>query len=166
MYPMKKLTKQEWIGVTVAIVATTFIFFGGSLWNFFFGAGDLVENIQHPAEKQIQLTNISTVEGLEIYDIQVGTGEEAVKGKDVSAHYIGILTDGTQFDSSEKRGPHEFKLGAGSVIEGWDLGLVGMKEGGIRRLVISPEYGYGNQPIGPIPPNSTLIFEVQLVDVK
>ncbi len=164
---MKKLSKQEWIGVTVAIIATTFIFFGGSLWNFFFGAGDLVKSTQNSnSQTEAKLSNISTVEGLEIYDIVVGTGDEAVKGKDVAAHYVGILTDGTQFDSSEKRGPHQFKLGAGSVIEGWDLGLVGMKEGGIRRLVISPEYGYGSQPIGPIPPNSTLIFEVQLVDVK
>jgi FKBP-type peptidyl-prolyl cis-trans isomerase len=165
---MKTLTRQEWIGVCVAIIATTFIFFGGSLWNFFFGAGDVVRNIQgsDPQATQIELTNVSTVEGLEIYDIQVGTGDEAVKGKTVSAHYIGFLPDGTKFDSSEKRGPHEFTLGARTVIEGWDLGLVGMKEGGIRRLVISPELGYGNQPIGPIPANSTLIFEVQLVDVK
>ncbi len=164
---MKKLTKQEWIGVTVAVVATTFIFFGGSLWNFFFGAGDLVKGAQNSSNQtEMQLTNISTIEGLEIYDVTVGTGNEAVKGKEISAHYVGVLTDGTQFDSSEKRGPHKFTLGAGSVIEGWDLGLVGMKEGGIRRLVISPEYGYGNQPIGPIPPNSTLIFEVQLVEVK
>lgn len=164
---MKTLTKQEWIGVSVAIVVTTFIFFGGSLWNFFFGAGDLVDSIKGSGDQsQVQLTNISTVPGLEIYDIQVGTGDEAVKGKEVAAHYIGVLVDGTQFDSSEKRGPHEFTLGTGTVIEGWDLGLVGMKEGGIRRLVISPELGYGSQPIGPIPPNSTLIFEVQLVDVK
>ncbi len=165
---MKTLTKQEWIGVTVAVIATTFIFFGGSLWNFFFGAGDAVRNAQrtNPQAAQVELPNVSTVEGLEIYDIRVGTGDEAVKGKNVVAHYVGFLTDGTKFDSSEKRGPHEFTLGAKTVIEGWDLGLVGMREGGIRRLVISPELGYGSQPIGPIPPDSTLIFEVQLLEVK
>ena len=165
---MKTLTKQEWIGAAVAVIATTFIFFGGSLWNFFFGASDAVRNAQrsNPQAEQVELTNVSTTEGLEIYDIQVGTGDEATKGKNVVAHYAGFLTDGTKFDSSEKRGPHEFTLGARTVIEGWDIGLVGMKEGGIRRLVISPELGYGSQPIGPIPPNSTLIFEVQLLEVK
>lgn len=165
---MKKLTKQEWIGVGVAVIATTFIFFGGSVWNFFFGASDAVRNIQGeaPQAAEAHLQNISTVEGLEIYDVVVGTGDEAVKGKTVVAHYVGFLTDGTQFDSSEKRGPYEFKLGARTVIEGWDEGLVGMKEGGVRRLVVSPELGYGSQPIGPIPANSTLIFDVQLVDVK
>jgi FKBP-type peptidyl-prolyl cis-trans isomerase len=85
----------------------------------------------------------------------------------VSAHYVGTLANGTKFDSSLDRGqPFEFSLGAGQVIKGWDIGIAGMKVGGVRKLVISPELGYGQQAIGPIPAGSTLTFEVQLVGVK
>ncbi|HEU0081030.1 MAG TPA: FKBP-type peptidyl-prolyl cis-trans isomerase [Candidatus Paceibacterota bacterium] len=113
------------------------------------------------------MTNISAVKGLEVYDEQVGSGAAAKAGQTVTAHYIGYLTDGTKFDSSIDRGqPFSFKLGAGDVIRGWDMGIQGMKVGGIRRLVIAPELAYGAQAIGPIPANSTLIFEVQLLGVK
>lgn len=113
------------------------------------------------------MQNVSTVPGLEIYDIEVGTGAEAKAGQTVTAHYVGVLADGTKFDSSLDRGqPFSFKLGGGQVISGWDKGIAGMKVGGVRRLVISPELGYGNQPIGSIPANSTLIFEVQLLEAK
>ena len=105
---------------------------------------------------------------LKIEDLVVGIGVEAVVGKVVSVHYTGTLTNGTKFDSSKDRGiPFEFNLGAGEVIKGWDLGVVGMKIGGKRKLTIPASLGYGSQGAGGvIPPNATLIFEVELLGVK
>ncbi len=102
---------------------------------------------------------------LKIEDLKVGTGAEAKTGNNVSVHYVGTLTTGKKFDSSRDRNePFEFQLGAGMVIEGWDKGVVGMKVGGLRKLTIPPEMGYGKMGYPPvIPPNSTLVFEVELV---
>lgn len=104
---------------------------------------------------------------LKIEELVVGTGAEAVTGKTVKVHYTGWLTDGKKFDSSLDRGtPFAFPLGAGRVIQGWDRGVVGMKVGGKRKLTIPPELGYGSRGFpGAIPPNSTLVFEVELVSV-
>ena len=100
-------------------------------------------------------------------DEVVGTGAEAVDGKTVTVNYTGTLTNGKVFDSSYSRNqPFSFQLGAGQVIKGWDEGVVGMRVGGKRKLVIPPALGYGDQATGSIPPNSTLIFEVQLVSVQ
>ena len=100
--------------------------------------------------------------------LKEGTGAVAEKGNTVSVHYTGWLTDGTKFDSSVDRGqPFTFTLGAGQVIEGWDTGVAGMKVGEKRKLTIPPEFGYGPDGSPPvIPPNATLIFEVELLDVK
>jgi FKBP-type peptidyl-prolyl cis-trans isomerase len=106
---------------------------------------------------------------LEVVDLVVGQGAEATAGKKVSVHYTGTLTNGKKFDSSLDRGrPFEFKLGAGQVIKGWDQGVAGMKIGGKRKLTIPPELAYGNQNVGGglIPPNSTLVFEVELLGVS
>ena len=106
---------------------------------------------------------------LQIEDLQVGDGAEAKAGQRVSVHYTGWLTNGTKFDSSKDRGrPFEFVLGAGQVIKGWDQGVAGMKIGGKRKLTIPPELGYGAQNVGGglIPPNSTLLFEVELLALK
>jgi FKBP-type peptidyl-prolyl cis-trans isomerase len=104
--------------------------------------------------------------GLQIQDIVVGKGPAAKSGDMVSVNYSGTFTDGKKFDSSYDRGvPFSFKLGAGQVIQGWDLGVVGMKVGGKRKLVIPPTLGYGPNDYGPIPGNSTLIFEVELVKI-
>ena len=105
---------------------------------------------------------------LQIEELQVGGGAEATPGKTVHVHYTGWLTDGTKFDSSLDRGdPFTFPLGAGRVIKGWDQGVAGMKVGGKRKLTIPPELGYGARGSGAaIPPNSTLVFEVELIDVK
>lgn len=106
-------------------------------------------------------------------DLTVGTGTTAAAGRVVSVNYTGWLYDtsktdnkGTQFDSSIGRGVFQFNLGAGQVIAGWDQGVAGMKIGGRRRLIIPPNLGYGNQTVGPIPANSTLVFDVDLVAVQ
>jgi FKBP-type peptidyl-prolyl cis-trans isomerase len=104
---------------------------------------------------------------LEIQDLVVGTGREAKKGDVVEVHYTGWLTDGKKFDSSVGRGPFSFDLGAGQVIQGWDRGVAGMKVGGKRKLTIPPELGYGSRGFpGVIPPQATLVFEVELLDVR
>ncbi len=107
--------------------------------------------------------------GLKVDEVKVGEGTTATKGKTVAVHYTGKLTDGTKFDSSYDRGqPIEFPLGAGVVIKGWDQGIEGMKVGGKRKLTIPPDLAYGARgtPGGPIPPNATLVFDVELVAVK
>jgi FKBP-type peptidyl-prolyl cis-trans isomerase len=104
-----------------------------------------------------------------IEDVKIGEGTVAAKGKTVSVHYTGVLTNGTKFDSSLDRGqPIVFPLGTGMVIKGWDQGVEGMKVGGKRKLTIPPDLAYGAKgtPGGPIPPNATLVFDVELVDVK
>ncbi len=111
---------------------------------------------------------VKTPSGLEYWDIKVGTGAVAQAGHKVQVDYTGWFTNGKQFDSSVGTGkPFEFMLGAGQVIKGWDEGVAGMKVGGKRQLRIPPDLAYGAKGYpGAIPPNSTLIFDVRLVDVK
>ena len=106
--------------------------------------------------------------GLIIKDKLVGEGSVASKYSIVTVHYIGRLENGKTFDSSKQIGkePIRFTLGAGQVIEGWDQGIIGMKVGGQRKLIIPPNLGYGDQDMGVIPPNSTLIFNVELIEVE
>jgi FKBP-type peptidyl-prolyl cis-trans isomerase len=106
--------------------------------------------------------------GLEYWDIKVGTGAVATAGQTVKVHYTGWLTNGKKFDSSVDRGePFTFDLGGGHVIKGWDEGVAGMKVGGKRQLRIPPELGYGDRGAGGvIPPNATLIFDVELLGVR
>lgn len=142
------------IGVGAALIVVGFLLFG----NLFIGlfvprAGINVANM-------IQ-------SGVERRDITAGTGAEAAVGDKVTVHYVGTLPDGKVFDSSRDRGaPFTFSLGRGEVIRGWDEGVLGMRVGGTRRLTIAPDYGYGERAIGPIPANSVLIFEVELLGVE
>jgi len=110
----------------------------------------------------------TSMDELKIEDIVVGTGVEAVIGKKVTVNYSGTLIDGTKFDSSYDRGiPFSFTLGMGEVIKGWDQGVIGMKVGGKRKLTIPSSLGYGETGAGSvIPPNATLIFEVELLKVE
>jgi FKBP-type peptidyl-prolyl cis-trans isomerase len=111
---------------------------------------------------------IKTPSGLTIEDLVVGTGDAAKSGQRVSVHYTGWTTDGKKFDSSKDRGqPFSFGLGRGEVIRGWDEGVAGMKVGGKRKLTIPPDLGYGSRGAGNvIPPNATLLFEVELLAVR
>jgi FKBP-type peptidyl-prolyl cis-trans isomerase FkpA len=114
------------------------------------------------------MPGITTASGLIIEDITEGSGAEAAAGQRVSVHYTGWLTDGSKFDSSKDRNdPFEFPLGARHVIAGWDEGVQGMKVGGTRKLTIPPNLGYGARGAGGvIPPNATLVFEVELLAIK
>ena len=109
----------------------------------------------------------TTPSGLTIEDVTVGSGAAAAAGQNVTVHYTGWLTNGTKFDSSKDRNdPFVFPLGAGRVIKGWDEGVQGMKVGGKRKLTIPPALGYGARGAGKvIPPDATLVFEVELLGV-
>lgn len=104
--------------------------------------------------------------GLVVQDEVVGTGAEARPGDIISVNYTGKFQNGTVFDTSVGRAPFEFTLGAGQVIKGWDQGVAGMKVGGKRLLIVPPDLAYGSQDYGPIPANSILVFEVDLLGVK
>lgn len=150
---MKHLNKNQWIAVFVGLALLTYLLFSDSLMSLF---NPSVAN----TNTQMSGNNLT------VQDVAVGTGVTAEAGDVLTVHYVGTLSDGRVFDSSRDRNtPYDFTLGMGSVIRGWDEGLVGMRVGGKRVLVIPPSYGYGAQGVGTIPPNSTLIFEVELLNV-
>ena len=124
---------------------------------------------EYAPELEVNLDEMErTASGLYVRNLRVGEGEEAAQGDTVVVHYTGWLPDGMQFDSSRERGePFSFVLGEGRVIPGWEEGVAGLRVGGQRRLVIPPDLGYG--PIGAgdvIPPDATLIFEVELLEIR
>lgn len=158
---------QTGIAVALAIGLVLFFYFMGGL-SFFAPT----ESVATPSEVRFNNTNdestMADATDLQITDETTGTGQTAEAGDTVTVHYVGTLTNGTVFDASRPRGDEgfTFQLGAGQVIQGWDQGVAGMKEGGKRRLVIPAALAYGSQGIGNvIPPNSTLVFEVELVTV-
>lgn len=111
---------------------------------------------------------VETDTGLRYEEIECGDGTEAARGDLVTVHYTGTLENGKKFDSSlDRNEPFEFRIGSGDVIAGWEEGVVGMREGGTRELTIPPDLGYGKSGFPPvIPPNSTLIFEIELLEVQ
>ena len=126
-------------------------------------ATETAQTTAAPAAAKVETTEPK----VEMVDTVVGKGKEAVSGKSVTVHYTGTLKDGTKFDSSvDRKEPFTFSLGAGQVIKGWEQGIVGMKVGGKRKLTIPAELAYGANAVGAIPANSTLIFDVELLDVK
>ncbi|CAN5141242.1 hypothetical protein BH11PAT3_BH11PAT3_2680 [soil metagenome] len=152
---MKKMNRNEWIAVAVSIALLASLFYGGA----FLGLFSTTDNTP-------TIMSTDTPSGVEITDVQKGTGDIAGAGDTVKVQYSGAFTDGKVFDSSYSRGvPFEFVLGVSQVIKGWDEGINGMRVGGKRHLVVSPEYGYGPADYGPIPANSTLVFDVELVGV-
>lgn len=166
---MEKNTRNHGLAIGVAVIAFAMFFiiigFGQNLTD------PLISTVESPEELANTRTAFHTAEvnsetGLMTEDIVVGEGDTATAGKTVVVNYTGAFEDGTVFDSSVGRTPFEFELGAGQVIEGWDKGIVGMKEGGRRVLVIPASLGYGPDGYGPIPGGATLIFEVELLQVK
>jgi FKBP-type peptidyl-prolyl cis-trans isomerase len=130
-------------------------------------SGFLFFSTREKQEKKEEKGGGDIVNELKIEDVKEGEGDGVQEGDTVSVHYKGTLLDGTVFDSSYERGePFEFTVGEGSVIQGWEEGLIGMRVGGIRKLTIPPELGYGDREAGDIPANSTLIFEIELLEIK
>lgn len=158
------MDKNTWIAVVVSIFVVGFFLFGGTIVNLFSQNDGQTALTQDGA---MNTNDSGGVQSLVIQDEVIGTGSEATNGSLVSVHYTGTLTNGQKFDSSRDRGvPFEFVLGNGSVIPGWEQGIMGMKVGGKRVLIIPPQLAYGAQAIGNIiPANSTLVFEVELVAV-
>jgi len=160
---MEKRSINQWAAIVVAVVVIGFFFvFGGTIESFFTDTLGTSKDLSPDTSMNENAKSQVSVE-----DMVVGSGDAAENGDLLTVDYSGFLSDGTKFDSSIDRGqPFQFTLGAGQVIAGWEQGLAGMKVGGKRRLSIPPELGYGENGIGPIPPNSTLIFEVDLISVQ
>jgi FKBP-type peptidyl-prolyl cis-trans isomerase FkpA len=151
---MRKLNKNEWIAVTLSLFVIGFF--------FLFGEQVLRVAINSGARD----VKIMTIPQIISEDTQFGTGTDALPGRQVTVNYTGKFTDGKIFDTSVGKAPLTFLLGAGQVIQGWDKGVVGMKVGGKRILTVPPEYGYGANDYGPIPGGSTLVFEIELLNVQ
>ncbi|MCC7500297.1 FKBP-type peptidyl-prolyl cis-trans isomerase [Candidatus Nomurabacteria bacterium] len=146
---------QTGIAVAVGLLVVT----------LFFLYGNVITSIGMDTSSQLGAAGAQP-EQLVVQDERIGTGATAEVGKSVTVNYTGRFADGRVFDTSIGREPFTFTLGAGSVIAGWDQGLQGMQVGGKRLLIVPPSLGYGAMDYGPIPGNSTLIFEVELLSVQ
>ena len=154
------MNKKTAVAITIAVVVVG-VLVGGSLISGMFTSNS--NNKQTTSTSMQQQSD-----QIQSKDVVVGTGDVAVAGKEVTVHYTGVFAaDGKKFDSSVDRGvPFTFTLGSGMVIKGWDIGVEGMKVGGKRILVIPPQFAYGDKDYGPIPANSTLVFQIELLGVK
>ncbi len=165
---MKKLTTNEWIAVATGIMVVGFFFIFGQIIVSAFQTGTLNGSATTATTTDATAASQGTPNTAQVItqDTKIGTGDEAMLGSKVTVNYTGTFTDGKVFDSSVSRNqPFTFTLGAGEVIKGWDQGILGMKVGGKRVLIVPPELGYGSTDYGPIPANSTLIFQVELLNV-
>jgi len=163
---MSSFTHGKQIAVGAAIIVIIGIFFYADIINTLFSSN---KNTNEDRDSSASLTNtMENKNELNVVDVVVGSGPEVKAGLTAVVHYVGTLENGTKFDSSYDRGePFSFVVGIGNVIKGWDEGLLGMKVGGKRRLIIPPHLAYGDRGIPPaIPPSSTLIFEVELLGVR
>jgi len=159
---VRQLKTNEWIAVSVALIVILLFF----VIRFPFVDRLLGIASQDVGKNTSDSLSISS-QDLEIQDLVVGTGTVAQIGSKLVVNYIGMFENGNVFDSSGSRNqPFEFTLGVDAVIEGWQRGLLGMKAGSVRRLIVPPHLGYGPNDYGPIPGNSTLIFDVELLEVK
>lgn len=149
--------------VTVALVFSSLIMFACTKSEPVAPAGTVAQDAAAPASAMKK-----TASGLQYEDLVAGSGNSPSPGKQVTVHYTGWLTNGTKFDSSlDKNQPFTFTIGKGEVVPGWDEGVMSMKLGGKRKLIIPPELGYGTSGSGRvIPPNATLVFEVILMDIR
>ena len=151
---MKTLSTNEWVAVIVSVFVVGFFFIFGK---------DLISIFTTKTPQNI----ITQTPEVTVSDQIIGTGDLASPGNRVVVNYTGRFVDGKIFDSSVNRGePFQFVLGVGQVIKGWDQGVLGMRVGGKRIITVPPEFGYGPNDYGPIPGNSTLVFEVELLKVE
>ncbi|MCR4274839.1 MAG: FKBP-type peptidyl-prolyl cis-trans isomerase [Candidatus Campbellbacteria bacterium] len=155
-------TKNIVVGIIIVVALIALVMWGKK------AQAPVIQGETPTTQQEGIIRTMTPVPGLTVEVLQEGSGQEAKAGDAVSVHYTGTLTDGTKFDSSVDRGvPFEFQLGVGQVIAGWDAGVAGMKIGEKRKLTIAPELGYGAQGAGGvIPPNATLLFDVELLAIK
>lgn len=180
---MKSLTRYETIGITTAIIIASVLLGVASLFPFHreqiqeeeTEQSGIVSTDPRAENKEAALVaairEASNPDGrvlkLVVHDLSVGKGRKVKIGDTVTVQYIGMAKDGPEFDNSYKKGgPISFKVGMGEVIEGWEQGIIGMKEGGKRILVVPPALGYGNNIVDPIPANATLIFSIELLSIE
>lgn len=156
---MKKLSKKEWVAVAAAVIFVAYTMFGGDIMSLF------QNNMSDDVLASVAVGSDEKSGGLIVNDVVTGQGQVVKDGQKITAHYILSLSDGTVIQNSKDFGvPFQFTLGAGEVIKGWEMGFAGMKVGGVRTIIIPAELAYGSNQVGPIPPNSTLIFTVELID--
>ncbi len=169
------MDKKTTIAIVVGIALVLVIIGGQGILNNFMSKGAALDTNTTTTTMQQDQSNTNAQAAIpavnpnqvQAQDVTVGTGAVAAAGNQVTVNYVGMFQDGKKFDSSYDRGtPFTFTLGAGQVIKGWDIGVAGMKVGGKRILVIPSALGYGAQAVGPIPANSTLVFQVELLGVK
>lgn len=157
---MKKLSRNEWIAVSLGIIFVGYTLFGNNIMSLFQKNTTMDDNSLATTAGSNFTNN-----GVIISDVLVGQGAEVKSGQLVSVNYILSLSNGTVIQNSKDFGQlFKFTLGAGEVIPGWEMGFAGMKVGGVRTITIPPELAYGSTQAGPIPPNSTLVFTIELVD--
>ncbi len=156
---MKKLSKNEWVATAVGVLFVAYAFSGVDVVKLF-------NNMAGKSESTASVAKVSN-NSIIVNDVVKGVGETVSEGKVVSIHYILSLSDGTVIQNSKDTGTQfNFIVGKGDVISGFEQGVAGMKVGGVRSIIIPPEFAYGASQVGPIPPNSTLIFTVELMAIS